>query len=254
MLHSSSAPDLERVEALREDEAIRIEALQVQRGHHRVLDDISLTVPRGSITGLLGPSGCGKSTLIRSIMGVQLISGGTVTVLGEPAGSPALRSRIGYVTQQPAVYDDLTVSQNLRYFARLMGAPKGRITQVLDVVDLRSVGGRLAGDLSGGQRARVSLASALLDEPDLLVLDEPTVGLDPVLRLELWAVFGELASRGVTVLVSTHVMDEAARCDRLLMLRDGALLASGTPASILAATGASELEGAFLRLSREVAA
>jgi ABC-2 type transport system ATP-binding protein len=226
-----------------------IENLHVVRGDRVVLDDLSLRIAQGSVTGLLGPSGCGKSTLIRAIVGVQIVASGTVTVLGEPAGSKSLRSRVGYVTQAPALYGDLTVRQNLAYFGRLVGAPKSRIDEVLATVDLENFQHQQAWRMSGGQRARVSLATALLSDPDLLVLDEPTVGLDPVLRRDLWETFLGLARLGTTLLVSSHVMDEAARCDDLLLLRDGALLAQVTPDGLRERTREQDLETAFLRLA-----
>ena len=235
------------------DTAVDVSHLYVRRGGRTVLREVSLTIPRGSVTGLLGPSGCGKSTLIRSIMGVQVTSGGTVTVLGRPAGSPDLRSRVGYVTQAPALYDDLTVEENLGYFARLLGVTPERIEEVLVTVDLDRNRGRVTRNLSGGQRARVSLATALLGDPELLVLDEPTVGLDPVLRRNLWTTFEELAARGTTLLVSSHVMDEAARCDELLLMREGKLLATESPQRLRARTGRQDLEEAFLRIATEVA-
>jgi ABC-2 type transport system ATP-binding protein len=229
--------------------AVEATRLYVRRGGHTVLREVSLRIPRGSVTGLLGPSGCGKSTLIRSVMGLQRISGGSVSVLGRPAGSPDLRPRVGYVTQAPALYDDLTVDENLDYFARLLGTPADRVDEVLGTVDLDHARWRLARNLSGGQRARVSLATALLGDPELLVLDEPTVGLDPVLRRRLWGTFEELAARGTTLLVSSHVMDEAARCDELLLMREGTLLATETPQRLRARTGEQDLEEAFLRLA-----
>lgn len=230
------------------DAAIAIRGLQVVRGGAVVLPDISLRVERGRVTGLLGPSGSGKSTLIRAVVGVQIVESGEVSVLGLPAGSPALRSRVGYVTQAPAVYADLSVRENLVYFGRVLGTARARVAEVIDRVDLAAEADRLVGTLSGGQRARVSLATALLNEPDVLVLDEPTVGLDPVLRRDLWDFFHELAGEGTTLLVSSHVMDEAARCDRLLLLREGRLLGDLTPAELLARTGAGDLDVAFLRL------
>jgi len=236
-----------------QDDAVAVSALQVHRGGRPVLHDISLRIRRGSVTGLLGPSACGKSTLIRAIMGVQITSSGRVTVLGAPAGSPSIRSRVGYVTQAPALYDDLTVRENLHYFGRIMGTLPARIDEVLAIVDLEPFQRQLVRGLSGGQRARVSLASALLADPDLLVLDEPTVGLDPVLRRSLWETFQGLADRGTTLLVSSHVMDEAARCDDLLLMREGALLAIETPQGLRARTGEDELENAFLRLAEEAA-
>jgi ABC-2 type transport system ATP-binding protein len=220
----------------------------VIRGGNEILPDISLEAEAGSITGLLGPSGAGKTTLMRAIVGVQIVSSGLVEVLGEPAGSRALRARVGYVTQAPSVYGDLTVRENLAYFARVLDAPPRRVNQVIKTVNLRGLGDRAVSETSGGQRSRVSLATALLSDPELLVLDEPTTGLDPVLRDELWKTFRELADRGVTLLVSSHVMDEAAHCDRLLLLRDGALLAAETPGDLLRRTGTDDLDDAFLRL------
>ncbi|MDX6287402.1 MAG: type transport system ATP-binding protein [Frankiales bacterium] len=228
--------------------AVEIEHLRVIRGGVEVLPDLSLHIETETVTGLLGPSGCGKTTLIRAIVGVQIVAGGNVTVLGKPAGSPALRRRIGYVTQAPSVYADLTVMQNLRYFAAVLRAPSRQIDQVLNAVALNDFADQLVGRLSGGQRARVSLATALLGEPELLVLDEPTVGLDPVLRHDLWEMFHALASQGSTLLVSSHVMDEAARCDQLLLMRNGRLIASTTPDELRRSTGAEDLEEAFLRL------
>jgi ABC-2 type transport system ATP-binding protein len=229
--------------------AVEIDALRVRRGGRLVLDGLALTVSSGRVTGLLGPNGAGKTTLIRCVVGVQIVESGTVTVLGEPAGSADLRSRVGYVTQAPSVYGDLTVRENLRYFGAVLSAPSTRIDEVIETVGLGRDATRLAGRLAGGQRARLSLATALLGEPDLLVLDEPTVGLDPVLRRELWADFAGLAAGGKTILVSSHVMDEAARCQDLLLLRDGALVASLTPAELRERTGLDDIEDAFLALA-----
>ncbi|WUK12575.1 ABC transporter ATP-binding protein [Kitasatospora sp. NBC_00374] len=230
------------------DPAIRITGLTVRRGGRPVLHGLDVDVPRGSITGLLGPSGCGKTTLLRSVVGVQRISGGEVRVLGVPAGSAALRHRVGYVTQAPSVYSDLTVAENLRYFAAVLGAPADDPARVIAQVGLVGHEHDLAAQLSGGQKARISLAAALLGTPELLILDEPTVGLDPVLRQDLWQLFRTLADLGATLLVSSHVMDEATRCDRLLLMRDGRLLAHDTPAELLRATGAADIDAAFLRL------
>jgi len=228
--------------------AVVVDGLRVVRGSREVLPGISLSVPPGQVVGLLGPSGGGKTTLLRSIVGVQVIAGGTVTVLGEPAGSPSLRSRVGYVTQEPSVYGDLTVRANLAYFAALVGAPREAVGRVIEAVDLNSKADTRVEQLSGGQRSRVSLAAALVGSPELLILDEPTVGLDPVLRRDLWELFHRLAKDGTTLLVSSHVMDEATRCDRLLLLRDGHLLADDTPEGLLARTGAHDAEHAFLTL------
>ncbi|PZT68893.1 ABC transporter ATP-binding protein [Streptomyces sp. SW4] len=237
------------------------EDVTVVRGPRTVLRSLGFTVPRGRITGLLGPSGCGKSTLMRAIVGTQAKVTGTLRVLGHPAGHPALRTRIGYVTQAPSVYDDLTVRQNLDYFAAILApgtaAAERRhdVDRVLADVDLTTHADALAGTLSGGQRSRVSLAVALLGAPELLVLDEPTVGLDPVLRRDLWALFHDLAAdRGATLLVSSHVMDEAERCHRLLLMREGEILAEDTPDALRTRTGADTVEEAFLRLVDEAAA
>jgi len=229
--------------------AIEAHDLQVQRRGKEVLHGLTFTVPAGRITGLLGPSGCGKSTLLRSVVGVQAGVRGALTVLGRPAGDADLRSRIGYVTQSPAVYTDLTVRRNLQYFAEVVRAPAARVDAVLVDVDLAHAADARVDRLSGGQQTRVSLATALLGEPELLVLDEPTVGLDPVLRRDLWRLFRSLAETGRTLVVSSHVMDEASRCDRLLLLRDGHLVADDTLDGVLARTGASDVEQAFLTLA-----
>jgi ABC-2 type transport system ATP-binding protein len=227
---------------------IEIANLRVVRGGREVLPDLSVVVPAGQVVGLLGPSGSGKSTLIRAVVGVQVVESGEVTVLGEPAGSPSLRHRIGYVTQDPSVYDDLSVRANVRYFASILGAPASAADEAIEEVDLASHADALVGNLSGGQRSRVSLAAALVGGPELLVLDEPTVGLDPVLRRDLWGLFKRLAAQGRSLLVSSHVMDEASRCDRLLLLREGELLADETLPALLARTGTHDAEEAFLAL------
>ena len=229
-------------------EAVRVENLRVVRGGLLVLPGISLSVAYGTVTGLLGPSGSGKTTLIRAIVGVQIVESGSVRVLGEPAGSPGLRARVGYVTQAPSVYGDLTVRENLSYFARVLRAPKQRVDAVIETVALAERAKHVVRRLSGGERARVSLATALLNEPELLVLDEPTVGLDPVLRRDLWDTFRALAARGTTLLVSSHVMDEAERCHELLLMREGQIVATEAPAEIRRRTGVDNLEEAFLRL------
>ncbi|OIK23358.1 ABC transporter ATP-binding protein [Streptomyces malaysiense] len=241
--------------------AIHAHHLTVVRGPRPVLRDLSFTVPPGRITGLLGPSGCGKSTLMRAVAGTQAKVTGTLDVLGRPAGHPTLRTRVGYVTQAPSVYADLTVRQNLAYFAAVLDPGRAaadrrraNITRAITDVDLTTHADALAGSLSGGQRSRVSLAVALLGTPELLVLDEPTVGLDPVLRRDLWQLFhGLAATRGTTLLVSSHVMDEAERCDRLLLMREGEILADDTPEALRTRTGAETVEAAFLHLVDEAA-
>jgi ABC-2 type transport system ATP-binding protein len=231
--------------------AVVCERLLVIRGGRRALDELSASVRRSAVTGLLGPSGSGKSTLIRAIVGVQIIRSGELRVFGLQAGSPSLRSRIGYMTQAPSVYGDLTVLENLHYFARVLGAPTERVEETIEAVGLEGERDRVVVNLSGGQRARVSLATALVGKPELLVLDEPTVGLDPVLRRDLWGMFRKLADDGATLLVSSHVMDEARHCDELLLLHEGRLLATGTPDDLRDRTGAADLEDGFLRLVEE---
>ncbi|TLS40847.1 ABC transporter ATP-binding protein [Streptomyces montanus] len=242
--------------------AIRAADLTVVRGGRQVLRGLDFEVPHGQITGLLGPSGCGKSTLMRAIVGTQAKVTGTLEVLGSPAGDATLRSRIGYVTQAPSVYDDLTIRQNLDYFAAILDPGRTsaerrheNVTRAIADVDLTSRAGALAGNLSGGQRSRVSLAVALLGTPELLVLDEPTVGLDPVLRRDLWNLFHTIAAeRGATLLVSSHVMDEAERCHRLLLMREGEILADDTPDALRLDTGSDTVEDAFLHLVDEAIA
>lgn len=233
--------------------AVEIHDLHVVRGGRTVLEHFDVTIG-GGVTGLLGPSGCGKSTLMRCLVGVQQVAGGTVTVFGEEAGSAGLRARVGYVTQAASVYDDLSVEENLRFFARVLDVGRDHVDRVVEAVDLGDHRSQVVGRLSGGQRSRASLAVALLGEPDLLVLDEPTVGLDPVLREDLWAMFHRLADHGAAVFVSSHVMDEAERCDRLLLMREGRVIADGTPGEIKEKAGAETVEGAFLAIVRRDAA
>lgn len=230
------------------DSAVEIQDLHVDRGGRPVLRGLNLTVPRGSVTGLLGPSGSGKTTLMRCIVGVQKIRSGTVRVLGQRAGTAALRRRVGYLTQAPSVYADLTVRENARYFASLYGVTPAEADQTVVDVGLGDAARQLVGTLSGGQRARASLACTLVSRPEVLVLDEPTVGQDPVLRDELWGRFAALAAEGVTLLVSSHVMDEAARCERLVLVRDGDIIADDTPDAIRLSAGTDDLDLAFLRL------
>jgi ABC-2 type transport system ATP-binding protein len=231
-----------------EQAAVIVRDLRVVRKRRVALDGISLVVAAGTVTGLLGPSGSGKTTLMRSLVGVQRVANGEVTILGAAAGSASLRSMVGYVTQTPSVYADLTVAENLDYFARILRASPLRVAAVVVETDLGDQKRRLVRDLSGGERARVSLATALLNEPRLLVLDEPTVGLDPVLRRDLWALFHRLAAAGTTLFVSSHVMDEAAHCDDLVLLRDGNVVYQGSPDALRRETGQHDLNDAFLAL------
>ena len=230
--------------------AITVDRLVVERGGREVLHGIDCAIESGRVTGLLGPSGGGKTTLLRCLVGVQRVRSGRVTVLGQPAGSADLRRRVGYVTQAPSVYGDLTVRENARYFAAVHGAGDGGADAAVADVGLADRAGQVVATLSGGERARASLACALVSSPAVLVLDEPTVGLDPVLREDLWGRFHAMARAGTTLIVSSHVMDEAGRCDRLLLLRDGHLVADDTPAALRRRTGTEDLEQAFLRLVR----
>ncbi|MEO5877310.1 MAG: ABC transporter ATP-binding protein [Streptosporangiaceae bacterium] len=231
--------------------AVNVVDLKVTRGGREVLHGLNFEVSRGAVVGLLGPSGCGKTTLMRALVGVQIVASGTVEVLGHPAGSRPLRTKVGYSTQNPAVYSDLTVKENLRYFGSVLGAPGSDVDRVIGEVGLTRQRDQVVGSLSGGQRSRASLAAALLGSPELLVLDEPTVGLDPLLRQDLWTMFHRLAAHGTTLIVSSHVMDEAARCERLLLMRDGLILTDGTPQALREVTGTDDLEEAFLRVITE---
>lgn len=224
---------------------VQVTDLHVRRGDTDVLPGLSFALEQGVI-GLLGPSGCGKSTLMRALVGVQQVASGTVTIFDLPAGSAALRGRIGYVTQAASVYDDLSVDENLHFFAKVLGVDTAAVDRAVELVDLTDHSSQVVGRLSGGQRSRVSLAVALLNQPDLLILDEPTVGLDPVLRQDLWGLFRRLADGGTCVLVSSHVMDEAERCERLLLMREGVIIADGSPAEIKSRTGTETIEQAFL--------
>lgn len=229
--------------------AVQLRNLSVRRGKTQVIDSLDLDLPKGKITGLLGPSGAGKTTLMRVILGVQANVKGEATVLGEKAGSHGLDVRVAYDTQSASVFDDLTVQQNLEFARKILGVPKARISETIKTVGLEGQARQKVASLSGGQRSRASLAVALLGEPELIVLDEPTVGLDPVLRAELWGIFRKLADSGKTLLVSSHVMDEAERCDYLLFVREGKIIAHDTLPKILQKTKTTSAEGAFLKLA-----
>jgi ABC-2 type transport system ATP-binding protein len=231
--------------------AIKINKLDVTIDGQKILKGVSAEIPERNITGILGPSGAGKTTLMRVIVGLQKAHGGQVEVFGLPAGSGRLRREIGYMTQAVSVYPDLTLAENLRFFSAMTNAPKNRVNEVLDEVDLRAQAKQLVGTLSGGQMSRSSLAIALLAKPKLLVLDEPTVGLDPVLRKRLWQLFHELKEQGTTILVTSHVMDEASHCDELLLLRGGKLLAYGGPDELMARSHTNSVEESFVSLVEE---
>jgi ABC-2 type transport system ATP-binding protein len=225
--------------------AIEVADLVVHRGGRAVLHNVSASIESGRVTGLFGPSGSGKSTLIRAIAGVQAGVTGALRVLGQEPGSAAVRRRLGYMTQAPSVYDDLTVTENLRYFGAVRGAG---LDGLVGRLQLEPEADRLVRNVSGGQRARVSLAAALVGRPALLLLDEPTVGLDPLLRRELWGLFHELAQEGATLLVSSHVLDEARHCHDLLLLRDGRIVAQLTPAELRQRAATDDMDEAFVRL------
>jgi ABC-2 type transport system ATP-binding protein len=233
--------------------AVSVRDLLVVRGGTTAVDHLSFEARVGEVLGLLGPSGCGKTSLMRSVVGAQRVAGGEVTVLGRPAGSATLRRSVGYVTQEASVYADLTVAENLRFFGRVLRADPDAVRRSLERVALADQADQVVATLSGGQRSRVSLAVALLAEPEVLVLDEPTVGLDPVLRRDLWELFHALAADGRCLFVSSHVMDEADRCDRLLLMREGRLLAEGSPSDLRERSDSTSVEEAFLHLV-EVAA
>lgn len=248
MSHSATLPESSLTAA---DAAVSAAGLTVRRGRVPVLRGLDFSIPTGRITGLLGPSGSGKTTLMRAIVGVQVVSSGTVQVLGLPAGSPVLRHRVGYVTQSPSVYPDLTVEANVRYFGAMHRKGKADVAEAIAAVGLELQAKQKTADLSGGQLSRVSLACALVAHPRLLVLDEPTVGLDPVLRADLWGRFRTMAAAGTTLLVSSHVMEEASHCSELLLLREGRLLAQLTPAELSRRGHSTDLEQAFLAIIRE---
>lgn len=237
------------------DTVVDIKNVTVKLAGKDVLKDITVNFIKGKVVGFIGPSGAGKTTLIRSIVGRQRIANGSISIYGLPAGSAQLRSRMSYMTQEVSVYPDLTVKENIRYFATMVGIARKEMDRTIDdilkTVDMSQATHQLVSKLSGGQKQRVSLALALIGYPKIVVMDEPTVGLDPVLRERLWKLFHELAAKGMTLIISSHVMDEAERCDDLVLIRDGSLLAHGSPAELCAQTGAHSVEQSFLRLVGE---
>lgn len=237
--------------------AVKTQKLRVKFGDFVALDEVSIELPAGKIIGFIGPSGAGKTTLIRSIVGRQKPTTGSIEILGVPAGSASLRRRMSYMTQEGSIYPDITVQQCLTYFATMFGVPRRvrskEIRELLDTVDLTPQANQLIGSLSGGQKQRVSLAVALIGKPELLVLDEPTVGLDPVLREQIWNLFRTLASQGTSLIISSHVMDEAERCDELVLIRDGNVLATGSPLELRKRTNSTNVEQSFLKLVKDMA-
>ena len=230
---------------------IAIEATDVRKrfGDVAALDGIDLSVPAGMVYALLGPNGAGKTTLIRAIVGLVRTDGGELRVLGSPMPDRRVLADIGYMTQAAALYMDLSAEENVRFFARVQG--RGDVEWAMRFVDLWDRRSSVTATLSGGMRTRLSLACTLVHRPSLLLLDEPTVGVDPQLRATMWDGLREMAADGTTILVSSHVMDEAARADRLALIRNGRILADGTVADLLARAGVDDLEAAFLALSAD---
>jgi len=232
---------------------VQIKNLTVVLGSgFEALTDINLELPKGKIIGFIGPSGAGKTTLMRSIVGRQRIASGSIEVLGMSAGSVDLRDKMSYMTQELSVYSDLTVNENLKYFVTMAGKLRRDanyiINDVLESVDMTDRANNLVRNLSSGQKQRVSLAIALIGAPKLIVLDEPTVGLDPVLRENLWDLFAKISARGTTLIISSHSMDEAERCDYLVLIRDGKVIANSTPRELLKLTNTKSVEKSFLKL------
>ena len=233
--------------------AVSVKNLSVTLGGNvKALKNVSVELPKGQAVGFIGPSGAGKTTLIRCIVGRLHFTKGEIRIFGEPAGSPNLRKRMSYMTQELSVYPDLTVKENLRYFATMMGhnrkSANAITAEVLESVDMPEKADSLVSDLSGGQKQRVSLAIALIGSPELMVLDEPTIGLDPVLRDSLWKIFHSLTKRGTTLIVSSHSMDEAERCDDLVLIRDGHVIAHSSPDELRQRTNTKTIEESFLKL------
>ena len=233
-----------------EQVAVEVDSITKEFGVIKALNGVTLRVRRGEIYGLLGPNGAGKTTLIRSIVGLIAPSSGTVTVLGRKLPNLDVLRKVGYMTQQAALYPGLSVDENVRFFAAINGVDGG-VKDALEFVDLYSRRGSVVSTLSGGMRQRCSLACALVHRPELLLLDEPTVGVDPQLRVQFWEQFRRMAADGTTIIVSSHVMDEAERCQRLGLIQYGRLLAEGSPSEVRAQAGTQNLEEAFLRLAGE---
>ncbi|MBA3876539.1 MAG: ABC transporter ATP-binding protein [Anaerolinea sp.] len=227
--------------------AIEAEGLHKTFGSIHAVDGIDLALQPNRVYGLLGPNGSGKTTLIRLIAGLARATAGEARILGTRMPSRPMLRRIGYMPQAEALYPELSVRENVAFFARLEGAVSNdAIDRVLELVELGDRRGTPAMHLSGGMRRRLSLACTLVHEPPILFLDEPTVGVDPALRVQFWAHFRRLAAAGTTILVASHVMDEADRCDELLFVRSGKVIARGTPTELRQGAGTTDLEAAFL--------
>jgi ABC-2 type transport system ATP-binding protein len=233
-----------------EENAISVQEVGKFYSKQQVLDDINLSIYKGEIFGVLGPSGAGKTTLVKIIAGIENASNGSVNILDTKMPNLNTMANVGYMAQADALYNELTALENLKFFGEIYGLKrselKKRISEVLDVVNLYEHIKKYIHQYSGGMKRRLSLAIALLHKPDILILDEPTVGIDPVLRQQIWNALNKISEQGTTILVTTHVMDEAEKCDRLAMLRDGKLIAVGTPIELKEETSATTIEEAFL--------
>ncbi|WP_010197557.1 heme ABC exporter ATP-binding protein CcmA [Bacillus sp. m3-13] len=232
------------------NEVCKVSNLSISFGKQEVLKDINLSISKGEIFGFLGPSGAGKTTLVKAIAGLQPINNGEVEVLTRKMPTLSLSEKIGYMAQSDALYQDLTAQENLQFFSSLYKLNridrKKRIHEVMELVNLSEHLNKPVQQFSGGMKRRLSLAISLLHNPEILILDEPTVGIDPLLRKSIWQELKALSKAGTTVLVTTHVMDEAQKCDRLAMIREGELLAVGSTEELQRKTGTTSMEDAFL--------
>jgi ABC-2 type transport system ATP-binding protein len=229
--------------------AIQVAGVTVEKLGKKILDNISMELPGNKSIGLIGPSGSGKTTLIRALVGSQVITEGTAKIFGEKVGSASLRSRIGYMSQKSAVYGDITVKENLEYFASICGSSEQQVAEIMESMRLNLHRDKMASSLSGGEATRLSLGIALLGNPEILFLDEPTVGLDPSLRIELWKIFASLRNQGKTILITSHMMDEAERCDILILMRNGKIIFQGNAEQLKAKTQSESIEHAFIKLA-----
>jgi ABC-2 type transport system ATP-binding protein len=229
--------------------AIQVAGVTVEKLGKKILDNVSMELPGNKSIGLIGPSGSGKTTLIRTLVGSQIITKGTAKIFGEKVGSASLRSRIGYMSQKSAVYGDITVKENFEYFASICGSSEQQVAEIMESMRLNLHRDKMASSLSGGEATRLSLGIALLGNPEILFLDEPTVGLDPSLRIELWKIFASLRNQGKTILITSHMMDEAERCDILILMRNGKIIFQGNAEQLKAKTQSESIEHAFIKLA-----